>query len=67
MALKHRIDAIYTQYQFYGSRRMTAQLQRDGRRVNLKAVQRHMREMAIAGIRPGPNLSRRAHREQIYP
>lgn len=67
MALKHRIDAIYTQYPFYGSRRITAQLRRDGRVVNRKVVQRHMREMGIAGIRPGPNLSRRAHGAQVYP
>lgn len=67
VALKHRIDAIYTQYPFYGSRRITAQLQREGRRVNRKAVQQHMREMGIAGICPGPSLSRRAHGEQVYP
>jgi putative transposase len=67
VALKHRIDALYTQYPFYGSRRITAQLRREGMCVNSKAVQRHMREMGIAGICPGPNLSRRAHGEQAYP
>ena len=67
VALKHRIDALYTQYPFYGSRRITAQLRREGRGVNRKTVQRHMREMGIAGIGPGPNLSRRAHGEQVYP
>jgi putative transposase len=67
VALKHRIDAIDTQHPFYGSRRIAAQLRRDGEKVNRKAVQRHMREMGIAGIRPGPNLSRRAHGEQVYP
>jgi putative transposase len=65
--LKHRIDALYTQYPFFGSRRITALLQRDGLNVNRKAVQRHMREMGIAGMCPGPNLSRRAHGEQVYP
>jgi hypothetical protein len=67
VALKHRIDAIYTEYPFYGSRRITAQLRREGREVNRKAVQRHMREMGIAGICPGPNVSRRARGEQVYP
>jgi putative transposase len=67
VVLKHRIDAIYTARPFYGSRRMTAQLQREGREVNRKAVQRHMREMGIAGICPGPTLSRRAQGEQVYP
>ena len=30
VALKHRIDAIYTDYPFYGSRRISAQLRREG-------------------------------------
>ena len=67
VALKHRIDAIYTAYPFYGSRRITAQLQREGVVINRKAVQRHMREMGIAGIYPGPNLSHRNQGQQIYP
>lgn len=67
VALKHRIDEIYTAYPFYGSRRITAQLRREGRTVNRKAIQRHMREMGIAGICPGPNLSRRQQEHQIYP
>ena len=67
VALKHRIDVLYTQYPFYGSRRITAQLRREGVNINRKAVQRHMREMGIAGICPGPNLSRRTHGEQAYP
>ncbi len=65
--LKHRIDEIYTRWPFYGSRRITAELQRTGLVVNRKAIQRHMREMGIAGIRPGPNLSRRRHEHQVYP
>ncbi len=28
--LKHRIDEIYTQYPFYGARKIAAQLQREG-------------------------------------
>ena len=30
VALKHRIDELYTQWPFYGSRRITAQLQQEG-------------------------------------
>jgi putative transposase len=65
--IKHRIDEIYTDYPFYGSRRMTAQLQREGMEINRKAVQRHMREMGIEAIFPGPNLSRRRLKEQVSP
>ncbi len=67
VALRHRIDALYTQYPFYGSRRIAAQLRREGQAINRKAVQRHMREMGIAGISPGPNLSRRNSAHQVYP
>jgi putative transposase len=67
VTLKHRIDELYTAYPFYGSRRITAQLRRDGLAINRKAVQRHMREMGIMGICPGPNLSRRNQEHRVYP
>ena len=67
VALKHRIDELYTQWPFYGSRKITAQLQQEGVEVNRKAVQRHMREMGIEGISPGPNLSKRNQQEGVYP
>lgn len=67
MALTHRIDELYTAYPFYGSRRIAAQLRREGREANRKAVQRHMREMGIAGIAPGPNASRRTPAHPVYP
>jgi putative transposase len=63
----HRIDEIYTQYPFYGSRRISEQLQRDGWQINRKAVQRHMREMGLEAIYPAPNLSKRRQADQIYP
>ena len=65
VALKHRIDEIYTKWPFYGSRRITAELCREGLVVNRKAIQGHMRDMGIAGVCPGPNLSRRRHDHQV--
>jgi putative transposase len=67
LALKRRIDEIYTASPFYGSRRITAQLQREGVRVNHKAVARQMQQMGIHALYPGPNLSKRAHAAAIYP
>jgi putative transposase len=67
IALKHRIDQIYTEYPFYGYRKMTKQLQLEGMQVNHKAVARHMREMGLEAVYPGPNLSKRAHQAGIYP
>jgi len=62
IAIKHRIDEIYTAYPFYGSRRIAAQLKREGFEVGRKRVQSHMREMGISGIIPGPNRSQAAIR-----
>src|ERR671924_6386 len=68
LAKKHAIDRIYTDQPSYGSRRIAVVLERDhGLIVNRKAVQRHMREMGIAGISPGPNLSQRNPQHRIYP
>jgi putative transposase len=67
VAIKHRIDEIYTERPFYGVRRITAQLRREGRRINHKAVERHMREMGLAGVSPGPTLSKPAPGHMVYP
>jgi putative transposase len=69
LLLKRRIDEIYTAHPFYGIRRITAQLHQEGMLVNHKAVARHMREMGLAGIAPGPNLSRGSKRasDSKYP
>jgi putative transposase len=67
VALKHRIDAIYTERPYYGVRRITAQLRREGILVNHKAVTRHMREIGLAALCPGPNLSKRAQKASLYP
>ena len=46
---------------------MTAQVRQEGHHINRTAVQRHMREMGIVAIYPGPNLSRRAHQAAVAP
>lgn len=64
--IKHRIDEIYTRYPFYGSRRVAVCLKTEGYLINRKRVQRYMQEMGIAGVCPGPNLSRRNLENKIY-
>ncbi len=67
VALKHRIDELYTAHPFYGSRKLTALLRQERGPISRKTVQRHMREMGIAGICPGPNLSKRNTEHRVYP
>jgi putative transposase len=66
LAIKRRIDEIYTAYPFYGSRKI-AFLLRPEFGVSRPTVQRYMREMGISAIVPGPNTSRPAPEHQIYP
>lgn len=62
VALKHRIDELYTAHPFYGSRKLAALLHH-----NRKAIQRHMREMGIAGICPRRNLSKNSADHRVFP
>jgi putative transposase len=66
IAVKHRIDEIYTAHPYYGSRRIAVVLNRE-MPISRPTVQRYMREMGISGICPGPNLSKRREEHNIYP
>jgi len=68
VAIKHAIDEIYTQYPFYGSRRITVELCKNRQLpVARETVQRYMREMGVTAIYPGPNLSRHNPDHKVYP
>lgn len=67
LRLKHRIDEIYTECPFYGSRRIHQQLKREGEVIGANTVAKYMREMGISAIYPGPNLSKRDKAAYIYP
>lgn len=61
------IDEQYTQTPFYGSRRMTAWLRRQGFQINRKRVSRLMRRMGIEAIYPKKRLSRPDAAAKKYP
>jgi putative transposase len=65
--LVKRIDEQYTRTPFYGSRKMTAFLRREGHRVNRKRVQGLMRQMGLEAIYPRPRLSQAHPEHEIYP
>jgi putative transposase len=67
LALMRRIDELYLEKPFYGSRRMTFDLNEEGRGVNRKRVQRLMRLMGIEGLVPRPGTSKAAPGNKIYP
>lgn len=57
LALMRRIDEQYLRTPFYGSRRMTAWLRREGEEINRKRVQRLMRVMGLEAIYPRPRTT----------
>jgi putative transposase len=66
LAIKRRIDEIYTAHPFFGSRKITAVLYPE-MGVSRPTVQSYMREMGIFALVPGPNTSKPAPQHQIYP
>ena len=62
-----RIDMIYTEYPFYGIRKITAELRRQGRLYNHKRIGRLMQIMGIQALRPKRNLSKSRKDHLIYP
>lgn len=65
--LMRRIDEIYTRCPFYGVRRITAWLRRQGYAVNPKRVRRLMRRMGIQALAPRRALSLPAPGQTPYP
>ena len=66
--LMKEIDKVYTEFPYYGSRRIARQLFEDlGKKVNRKRVQRLMRIMGIEAIYPKPCLSKPEPGHTIYP
>lgn len=61
------IDLIFEEHPYYGSRRMTSHLKREGNTINRKKVRRLMRIMFLVPIYPKPNLSKRNQEHKIYP
>ena len=61
------IDELHLELPFYGSRRMTFELNKEGRGVNRKRVQRLMRVMGIEALVPRPGTSKAAPGHKIYP
>jgi putative transposase len=67
LALMRRIDEQYLHTPYYGSRRMTEWLWRQGEDVNRKRVQRLMRLMGLEAIYPKPRTTVAGRGHKVYP
>jgi putative transposase len=65
--LRHRLDELYTAHPFYGVRRMTEQLRREGQTINPKRVRRLLREMGLMAVYPKPRLSLPGLGASVFP
>ena len=65
--LMRLIDEEHTRHPFYGTRRLTAWLRRNGHEVNHKRISRLMHKMGIQAIYPKPNLSNGSKEHKKYP
>lgn len=67
LALMRRLDELNLEHPYYGSRRLTAQLQREGRTVNRKRVARLLGLMGVEVMYPKRSLSQPSEGHRIYP
>ena len=67
LTLMREMDRQYLETPFYGSRRMKACLDRRGKPVSRKRVQRLMRAMGLRAIYRQPRTSQPAPDRQVYP
>ena len=67
LTLMREIDRQYLETPFYGSRRMKACLERQGKPASRKRVQRLMRLMGLRAIYRRPSTSRPAPEQRVYP
>ena len=65
--LLDRLDAQYTRTPFYGTRRMTAWLRREGYLVNRTRVRRLLQLLGLETIYPKPRTSAPAPGHRLYP
>lgn len=68
LRLMRRLDQLYLEHPYYGSRRMAAAVSAEwSQQINRKRVQRGMRLMGLEALYPKPHLSRPAPGHEIFP
>lgn len=67
LSILRRIDEVYTINPTFGGRTIGTILRRENLSVSDPTVRRYMTEMGLSAVYPGPNLSKRALENLIYP
>lgn len=66
-AIMRRMDEIFTEHPYYGTRRMKAILEKEGYTIGRKRISRYYQVLGIETIYPKMNLSRRNQAHKVYP
>ena len=67
LALMRRIDELHLKYPFYGSRKLSDALRKEGFEANRKRIQRLMRLMGMEAMAPKPKTSEPHPEHVTYP
>jgi putative transposase len=65
--IQNRLDELYTEHPYYGSRRFSEALKREGYQVGRTKVRGLMRVLGIEAIYPGKKLSTPNKAHKVYP
>ena len=67
LALLRLIDEIYTEHPYYGTRRMSKELEDYGYEIGRKGVRHYYTILGLSAIYPKINLSKRNQVHKVYP
>ncbi len=68
VAIKHRLDELYTEHPFLGSRKLVTLLQEEGIQVCRHTIRRYRSEMGLETLYPKPRLSKPGGADHgVYP
>jgi putative transposase len=68
LAIKHRLDELYTEHPFLGSRKLVTILAREGIAVCRHTIRRYRSEMGLETLHPKPRLSKPGGADHVvYP
>lgn len=66
-ALLNRMDELFTEHPYYGTRRMMHVLRSEGYGIGRKKVRHYYQILGIEAIYPKMNLSKRNQAHKVYP
>jgi putative transposase len=67
LALARKVDEVYTEYPFFGTRQMTDYLRAKGYTVNRSQIRCVYERLGLRSVAPGPHTSQPHPEHKIYP